>query len=271
MREKLSGVPVRNEQDEIVRKIEKAWDAHPLRNASRENIREPAAADGIYPLPFSGHSEQHDGIAAGVRRKAERVEAVGQLCAADAAGNPTVKGAVTEDADVLREVELSAAQVLDLGDRVQKRFGKLLRADRLEKVVFDAELRGLFHIFEIIVAGQDDAAQIHILRPHLLEKLQPAHLRHLDIRYEDINRQLPQKLQRLRAVGGGASDLHAVFVPVEHIPQTGQDTRLVVHKQYTIHNASFPPHFLPEAVPGSPFRRRGCSEWRHRRLRRRSV
>ena len=138
------------------------------------------------------------------------------------------------DAQLLHLAAQALAAQAALAELAQ-RAHQLLLVDRLEQIIAHAEADGALRIFEMRIAADDGNLQLRVERLGALDQLQAVAARHADIRDEDVRLARADQLQRLKAVGRNAGELHPQRVPVDQHPDEAAYPCLVVGDDHLEH------------------------------------
>ena len=121
---------------------------------------------------------------------------------------------------------------------------------QMQKIVFLHRLENIFHTLQancflcarkVADPAQKDKACIRdMVLPYFFQEFNSIHLRHSDIRNNQVNRFAAEKIDGLKPVFRRSRYKKALFFPFDNFSQALKNKRLIIHQKDFQHNSSLP-------------------------------
>ena len=143
-----------------------------------------------------------------------------------------------------KRIHIVAAQPLDValllpflierGAQTGEHLRELAGVHRFQNILVHLEMHRFLRVLELVEAGEKEHADRRKVALQPSRQLQSVHIRHPDIRHDDVRRVLFRHLQRLHPVRRTAAHPEPERVPVEFLHDDIDDFLLVVDEKHAV-------------------------------------
>ena len=234
------------------------------------DARDDGCKTGIGIVPRAGNGlrfRNHGRAGQPCRREAEKVPKGRVRERGRSAGNEVHEGTRLQEAGgngglLPQGIRLLARAAIGIQPSLDspQEAGQFPRGDRLQRVLENLAPDGLLSVLELVVAGKDDDDDLWVMLRRMLRDGKAVHMRHIDIRHDDVGMKRLDGLDCLFAVFARFQELEPQAAPVDLAAEPAPDYFLIVNHQELVHREPCSKRRFPASLMITPVRSTCLSE-----------